>query len=124
MSLAGAKPVPATRPSPRSVTRDQTGARRLPTEVEREHRAHASFPLIDTDPHPSPSQGRPAACLEVRSVTGACYTLIEEADCEGSGDRDPRRYRTAYAGLPAIANDDGSFTLIDTQTRLVPVSVR
>ena len=32
--------------------------------------------------------------------------------------------RTAYAGLPAVANDDGSFTLVDTQTRLVPVSAR
>jgi hypothetical protein len=93
--------------------------------LKREHRAHSLFPLIDdTDTHPSPSQGRPTGRLEVRSVTGACYTLIEEADRDDSSERACRRYRTAYAGLPAIANDDGSFTLIDTQTRLVPVSVR
>ena len=83
------------------------------------------LPLIDhTDTHPSPSQGRATARLEVRSVTGACYTLVEEADRDGSSDRVRRHYRTAYAGLPAVANDDGSFTLIDTQTRLVPVGAR
>ena len=93
--------------------------------LKREHRAHSLFPLIDdTDTHPSPSQGRPTGRLEVRSVTGACYTLVEEADRDGSGDRVRRHYRTAYAGLPAVANDDGSFTLIDTQTRLVPVGAR
>ena len=97
----------------------------MPTEAEAQHRAHALLPLIDnTDTHPSPSQGRPTARLEVRSVTGACYTLVEDADRDGSSERVCRRYRTAYAGLPVIANDDGSFTLIDTQTRLVPVSVR
>jgi len=72
----------------------------------------------------SPSQGRARTRVEVRSVTGACYTLIEEADRDGTHERVDRRYRTAYAGLPVIANDDGSFTLVDTQTRLVQVSVR
>ena len=72
----------------------------------------------------SPWQGRPRTRFEVRSVTGACYTLIEEADRDGTSGRVHRRYRTAYAGLPVIANDDGSFTLVDTQTRLVPVSAR
>ena len=82
-----------------------------------------SFPLTDNT-NPSSSRGRPSARLEVRSVTGACYILIEEADRDSSGDRVRRHYRTAYAGLPVIANDDGSFTLIDTQTRLVPVGAR
>ena len=72
----------------------------------------------------SPSPGRAETRFEVRSITGACYTLVEEADRDGSSDRVRRHYRTAYAGLPAVANDDGSFTLIDTQTRLVPVGAR
>ena len=62
--------------------------------------------------------------VEVRSVTGACYTLVEVdgvADASGTGDR---RYRTAYAGLPVVANGDGSFTIVDTDTRLVPVRAR
>ncbi len=68
--------------------------------------------------------GRPQNRFEVRSVTGACYTLVEEADRAGTSDRIHRCYRTAYAGLPVVANDDGSFTLVDTQTRLVPVGER
>jgi hypothetical protein len=32
-----------------------------------------------------------------------------------------RRHRTAYAGLPVRANDDGTFTIVDTRTRLVRV---
>ena len=83
------------------------------------------LPLIDhTDTHPSPSQGRATARLEVRSVTGACYTLVEEAHRDGTSGRVHRRYRTAYAGLPVTANDDGSFTLVDTRTRLVPIHAR
>lgn len=69
-------------------------------------------------------QGRPANRFEVRSVTGACYTLVEEADRDGTNDRIHRHYRTAYAGLPVVANDDGSFTIVDTQTRLVRVDSR
>ena len=81
--------------------------------------------MIDhADTAASPSPGRPRTRFEVRSVTGACYTLIEEADRDGTTGRLHRSYRTAYAGLPVIANDDGSFTLVDTQTRLVPVSAR
>jgi hypothetical protein len=71
-----------------------------------------------------PSEGRNMNRFEVRSVTGARYTLVEEADRDGTSGRVHRRYRTAYAGLPVIANDDGSFTLVDTHTRLVPVSPR
>jgi hypothetical protein len=62
--------------------------------------------------------------FEVRSVTGACYTLLEQtrfdvrAVCPGPGPS-PKRYRTAYAGLPVTANDDGSFTIVDTHTRLL-----
>jgi hypothetical protein len=72
----------------------------------------------------SSPQGRPRNRFEVRSVTGARYTLIEEADRDGTSGNVHRRYRTAYAGLPVIANDDGSFTLVDTHTRLIPVSAR
>jgi hypothetical protein len=57
--------------------------------------------------------------FEVRSITGACYTIIEEVDREGR-----RRYHTAYALLPVAANDDGSFTIVDTRTRLVRVEKR
>jgi len=84
-----------------------------------------SVTMIDTaDISLRPSEGRNMNRFEVRSVTGACYTLVEEADRDGTSGRVHRRYRTAYAGLPVIANDDGSFTLVDTHTRLVPVSPR
>jgi hypothetical protein len=67
--------------------------------------------------------GRTGSRFEVRSVTGASYTLVEEVDRDGtSGQR--CQYRTAYAGLPVTANDDGSFTLVDTHTRLVRVNAR
>lgn len=66
----------------------------------------------------------PVNRFEVRSVTGASYTLVEEADREASTGPVQRRYRTAYAGLPVIANDDGSFTIVDTRTRLVRVIAR
>ena len=69
-------------------------------------------------------QGRPSHRFEVRSVTGACYTLVEETDREGSNGHVHRQYRTAYAGLPVVANDDGSFTIVDTRTRLVRVAAR
>jgi hypothetical protein len=67
---------------------------------------------------PSTVDGR-AKQFEVRSVTGACYTLIEATVSDGGVDR--HCYRTAYAGLPVIANEDGSFTLVDTHTRLLRV---
>ena len=76
------------------------------------------------DPSASPLQGGGRTRFEVRSVTGACYTLVQEADGDGASGSVHCRYRTAYAGLPAIANDDGSFTLVETQTRLIPVSAR
>jgi len=69
-------------------------------------------------------EGRIANRFEVRSVTGASYTLVEEVDRDGPGGRAERRFRTAYAGLPVVANDDGSFTLVDTHTRLVRVHAR
>jgi hypothetical protein len=55
--------------------------------------------------------------FEVRSITGARYTLVEDTS-EESGER---RYRTAYAGLPVTANSDGSFTIVDTHTRLARI---
>jgi len=70
------------------------------------------------------SPSRPPNCFEVRSVTGASYTLVEEVERDpGSGDA-RRRYRTAYACLPVVANHDGSFTIVDTHTRLVRVGAR
>ncbi len=65
-------------------------------------------------------QGEDSHRFEVRSITGACYTLAEESDVEDGVAC--RRYRTAYAGLPVVANDDGSFTIVDTHTRLVRVA--
>ena len=69
------------------------------------------------------------ARFQVRSVTGASYTLIETTTFErsgrgaGAGDSRPvgRSYRTAYACLPVARNPDGSFTIVDTLTRLVRV---
>jgi len=81
--------------------------------------------MIDNaDTFPAPAPGRPGRRFEVRSVTGARYTLVEEAGRDGSGGPARHGYRTAYAGLPAVANDDGSFTLVETDTRLVPVRGR
>jgi hypothetical protein len=68
--------------------------------------------------------GRAANRFEVRSVTGASYTLVEEVERDGAAGGVQRRYRTAYAGLPVVANDDGSFTIVDTHTRLVRVGAR
>jgi len=74
----------------------------------------------DASPNPSRSASPPSAesgqRFEVRSITGACYTIVEQTDRDGA-----RRYRTAYAGLPVVANDDGTFTIVDTRTRLVRV---
>ena len=76
----------------------------------------------DSAPVPHPlADDRDGKRFEVRSVTGACYTLVEEQDVDGAVGKGPRRYRTAYAGLPVVANDDGSFTIVDTHTRLVRV---
>jgi len=81
--------------------------------------------MIDkTNTFPARGAGQPGHRFEVRSVTGVCYTLVEEPGRDGSGGPAAHGYRTAYAGLPAVANDDGSFTLVDTDTRLVPVSAR
>jgi len=82
--------------------------------------------MIDNASAPSrASPGRPGPRFEVRSVTGASYTLVEEVDRDDGPSGSPlRHYRTAYAGLPVTANDDGSFTLVDTHTRLVRVAAR
>ena len=61
----------------------------------------------------------PAPRFEARSVTGACYTIVSEAGSDGTV-----RYRTAYAELPVVANADGTFTIVDTRTRLVRVDAR
>jgi hypothetical protein len=84
-----------------------------------------SQPLNDqTDPSTSPPQGDEGRRFEVRSVTGACYTLVEESAVDDAGGAACSRYRTAYAGLPVVANDDGSFSIVDTHTRLVRVGPR
>ena len=57
--------------------------------------------------------------FEVRSVTGACYTIVEETGADGHPS-----YHTAYARLPVLANDDGTFTIVDTRTRLVRIEPR
>ena len=64
--------------------------------------------------HQSPDDD--ARTIDVRSITGACYTIVAEIAADGTCS-----YRTAYAGLPVVANDDGSFTIVDTATRLVRV---
>ena len=87
--------------------------------------AHASFPMThNADLSASLLQGPSSRRFEVRSVTGACYTLVEDTDRDGTNGRVHCRYRTAYAGLPVVANDDGSFTLVDTHTRLVRIAAR
>ncbi len=74
-----------------------------------------------------------SARFEARSVTGASYTIVERVCIDahaanaanaGCDDFESRRYRTAYAGLPVVANDDGSYTIVDTHTRLVRVDHR
>lgn len=70
-----------------------------------------------------PAPGRPGNRFEVRSVTGASYTLVEDMDREDTRTCGRRSYHTAYAGLPVVANDDGSFTIVATRTRLVRVDV-
>ena len=63
--------------------------------------------------------------FEARSVTGAGYTLVEERCVDGAdGSSVERRYRPASAALPGVANDNGSFTIVDTHTRLVRVGSR
>jgi hypothetical protein len=67
-----------------------------------------------------------SARFEARSVTGASYTIVEQtctdAHTGATGDDGAQRcYRTAYTGLPVVANDDGSFTIVDSHTRLVRV---
>ena len=81
------------------------------------------FTMIQTDSASRLAEGEDTHRFEVRSVTGARYTLVEECAPEPDG-RVHRRYRTAYAGLPVVANDDGSFTIVDTHTRLVRVTSR
>jgi hypothetical protein len=70
------------------------------------------------------------ARIQVRSVTGSSYTLVEtttferlERGAPGTSVMRPvaRTYRTAYAGLPVVRNEDDSFTIVDTMTRLVRV---
>ena len=80
--------------------------------------------MLQPDPlEPPPPDDDLTHRFEVRSITGACYTLVEEKDVDDSGAVH-RRYRTAYAGLPVVANDDGSFTIVDTHTRLTRTSTR
>ena len=71
--------------------------------------------------HFHPAEDAESSRFEVRSVTGACYTLVEERSVDASTGAVQLRLRTAYAGLPVVANDDGSYTIVDTHTRLVRV---
>ena len=71
-----------------------------------------AFPMPSDDP---PRNDAPRD-FEVRSITGASYTIVEEVAGDGT-----HTYRTAYARLPVAANDDGTFTIADTGTRLVRV---
>jgi hypothetical protein len=84
-------------------------------------------------PRPVPSQtvSEDTARIQVRSVTGSSYTLVETTTFErldrggvGTTVMRPvaRSYRTAYACLPVVRNEDDSFTIVDTRTRLVRVS--
>ena len=70
----------------------------------------SSFPAT---PMPAPTPSEPDREFEVRSITGASYTIVEESAADGT-----RTYRTAYAHLPVVANDDGTYTIVDTGTRL------
>ena len=71
---------------------------------------------MTADAPATPLPHAPGERFEVRSITGACYTIVAEAGADGT-----LRYRTAYARLPVLANDDGTFTIVDTHTRLVRV---
>ena len=80
-------------------------------------------------PHPTYSEDTDR--FQVRSVTGSSYTLIETTAFEriDRGGAGPlvsrpvaRSYRTAYACLPVVRNEDDSFTIVDTRTRLVRVA--
>jgi len=72
----------------------------------------ARAPQMPSDQPPDDA----AARFDVRSVTGARYTIVVETAPDGTPT-----YRTAYARLPVVANDDGTFTIEDTRTRLVRV---
>ncbi len=73
---------------------------------------------LDTDDAASPALQRGGnRRVEVRAVTGACYTLPEDTRVDNGG----RRFRTASAGLPVVAHADGSCTIAGTPTRRVRV---
>jgi len=83
------------------------------------------------DPARSHTYSEDTDRFQVRSVTGSSYTLVEtttfeRSDGGGAGPSLPRpvawSYRTAYACLPVARNEDGSFTIVDTRTRLVRVA--
>ncbi len=86
--------------------------------------------LAQHPPVPNQTVTEETATIKVRSVTGSGYTLVESTTFErldhggtGSTVMRPvaRTYRTAYACLPVVRNDDDSFTIVDTHTRLVRV---
>jgi hypothetical protein len=96
--------------------------------VRRRRRPAAMRP--QAQPVPNQTVTEDTASFKVRSVTGSGYTLIESTTFErldrggtGSTIMRPlsRTYRTAYACLPVVRNDDDSFTIVDTNTRLVRV---
>jgi hypothetical protein len=88
-----------------------------------DERAELAARLLQGDALPGFAE---SARFEARSVTGGSYTIVELTTCAeapqhaaGSDCARYKRYRTAWAGLPVVANDDGSFTVVDTDTRLV-----
>jgi hypothetical protein len=93
-----------------------------------DEKAATAASLLQGDEPPGFAEG---ARFEARSVTGASYTIVEQmplgdpvgADLEGRGEgAGGCRFRTAYTGLPVVANNDGSFTIVATHTRLVRVA--
>jgi hypothetical protein len=82
------------------------------------------------DVRETPTHTEDTARIAVRSLTGAEYLLVETTTYEclvpdehGKPVLRPiaQSYRTAYAHLPVRRNDDGSFTIVDTCTRLVRI---
>ena len=85
-----------------------------------DNHAAIDFRMMDDDEPPGFAE---CERFEARSVTGASYTIVEQRhlDDNAAEGRARKRYCTAYARLPVVANDDGSFTIVPTHTRLVRV---
>ena len=82
-----------------------------------------NYPVSTLQPMEDDDPPRFAECarFDARSVTGAWYTIVEKRAASNDAHGAETRYRTAYTGLPVVANDDGSFTIVPTHTRLVRI---